>query len=231
MKLVGLIAVVYSLSLANPCFADPIDLDGELQHFACPPAKKVNGEFCVDIGGDLVEVDDDVKEMLEGTFVKAYNNLNSQNCDPEARTMESAVLVQNERKLRERELFIPRRFWLYKYHGGGRCRSCPDDAFDDSDRRALWTHGRGTQEATEDCTCPLHPAHNRAPTEQEFFEEFNKELATYNLNNGETAIIVGPCDSDEVDKDDAPQTASRGHVGAATVVSGMLATISFLFFN
>ena len=209
--------------------ADPIDLDGELQHFACPPAEKDSGEFCFDIGGDLVEVDDDVKEVLEGTFVKAYNNLNSQNCDPEARKMESAVLVQNERKLRQRELSIPIYVVKYKYAvGGGSCQGCP---FDESDRRALWTLGRGAQEATEDCTCPLHPVHNRAPTEQEFFEEFNKELATYNLNNGETAIIVGPCDSDEVDKDDAIQTASNGCVGAAAVVSGMLATISFLFLN
>ena len=175
-----------------------------------------------------MEVDDDVKKILEGTFVKAYNNLNSQNCDPQSRTMESAVLVQNESKLRQREL--RRRQWVFTYYGGGGCQSCPPTD-NDAGRRALWTHGRGTQEATEDCTCPLHPVHNRAPTDQEFFEEFNKELATYNLNNGETAIIVGPCDSDQVDKDDAPQTASSGHVGAATVISGMLATTSFLFFN
>ena len=122
MKIFCLIALVYSLSLANPCLADPIDLGGELQHFACPPAEKVNGEFCVDIGGDLVEVDDDVKKILEGTFVKAYNNLNSQNCDPEARTMESAVLVQNvsrmkkappTRTIHSKRLFcILRRRWL-----------------------------------------------------------------------------------------------------------------------
>ena len=137
-----------------------------------------------------MEVDDDVKEMLEGTFVKAYSNLNSQNCDPEARKLEGAVLVQNERKLRQRELYTPKDCFILHFGGGG-CRPifCISDNMD-TRRRALWTHGRGTQEATEDCTCPLHPVHNRAPTEQEFFEEFNKELATYNLNNRETAIIV-----------------------------------------
>ena len=231
MKLIGLISAIYSLSLASPCLADPLDLGGELQHFSCPPAEKVNSEFCVSVGGEIVEVTDDMNTILQETFRNAYNNLNSQNCDPQSHTVDNVVLVQSERKLQSYDDDLPPYVYIMLiFLLEGECIGCERGLFYGNQitgGRALATSGSGTQDATEDCTCPLHPAHDRAPTEEEFFEEFNKELAAYNLENGGTAITVGPCE-------DASQSASSGYGGAATMVavsSALLASISFLLLH
>ena len=234
MKFIGMISAVCFLSLATHCFADSIDLGGELQHFSCPAAKQITSEVCVSAGGDLVRVDDDTKKILEETFTKVYNNLNSQNCDAESHEIESTMLFIKERALRGRELqyTVTNRFSLY-YEIIFQCRGCPNTAGlfgNDAGRRALAISGPGAEEASEDCTCPQHPAHDRAPTEQEFFEEFNKELAAYKLENGEATIVVGPCD-DEEDHEDVLQAVSNGEGGAVTVVSAMLASISFLLLH